>query len=109
MGGCAPEVQYFARVRCPWRKGGCAPGVQHCVRGVCRSFKELTKECEQSQEEFRKFEQQDIRCREDARHANDKVKKLDKALEQERKKVRQDSGTRTQEGKTRLWNKNARR
>ena len=38
-------------------------------------------------EEFTSLEAEDTRCREDLKHAKAKVKKTDKLLEQERKKV----------------------
>ena len=65
-----------------------------CVRGltviifhVSRAYEELSKSCDQKKEDFAKFEQQDVRCREDLKHAKSKSKKLEKMVEQEKKKV----------------------
>ena len=52
-----------------------------------RKFDDLSKECDLKKDEFGKFEQQDVRCREDIKHAHVKKKKLEKSLEQEEKKV----------------------
>ena len=42
---------------------------------------------EAKKEEFGKCEQQDVSIREELKHAKAKLKKLDKSLEQEKKKV----------------------
>ena len=57
------------------------------INRLYRRYEHLTKECEEKQEEFSKFEQEDIRCRESLKHAKAKRVKLEKSLEQEEKKV----------------------
>lgn len=42
---------------------------------------------EETKEKFADFEKQDVKCREDLKHAKGKTKKLDKTLEQEKKRV----------------------
>ena len=42
---------------------------------------------EESKEKFTEYEKQDVKCREDLKHNRQKTKKLDKQLEQEKKKV----------------------
>ena len=51
---------------------------------------ELTKKCDEKKDEFTKFEQEDVRCREDLKHAKGRAKKLDKTIEQEKQKVCQE-------------------
>ena len=55
---------------------------------MCRTHEDLAKKCEETKAKFAEYEQQDVRCREDLKHAKGKGKKLKKALEQEQKKVR---------------------
>lgn len=52
-----------------------------------RDFEKLTKDVEETKEKFAEFEKQDVKCREDLKHAKGKTKKLDKTLEQEKKRV----------------------
>ena len=52
-----------------------------------RDFEKLTKDVEETKEKFADFEKQDVKCREDLKHAKGKTKKLDKTLEQEKKRV----------------------
>lgn len=54
---------------------------------MCRKYEVLAKECEDLKAEFSQFEQRDVRCREDLKMARVKAKKLEKQLEQEKKKV----------------------
>jgi hypothetical protein len=54
---------------------------------VSRKLEDLSKVCEEKTEEFKQLEQQDTRIREDMRHANVQIKKLEKTLQQEQKKV----------------------
>ena len=41
-----------------------------------KKYEELSKSCDERKEDFSKFEQQDVRCREDLKHAKSKSKKL---------------------------------
>ena len=52
-----------------------------------RAFDDLTKKCEENKEKFSEFEKQDVKLREDLKHGKAKSKKLDKNVEQEKKKV----------------------
>ena len=52
-----------------------------------RDFEKLTKDVEETKEKFADFEKQDVKCREDLKHAKGKTKKLEKTLEQEKKRV----------------------
>lgn len=47
----------------------------------------MVKANEAKKAEFTEYEKQDIRCREDLKHAQAKVKKLEKNLKDEAKKV----------------------
>lgn len=54
---------------------------------IVKDFEKLTKDVEETKEKFADFEKQDVKCREDLKHAKGKTKKLDKTLEQEKKRV----------------------
>ena len=54
-----------------------------------RQYEELSAKCEESKEKFSEFDRLDVRLREDLKHARAKAKKLDKNVEQEKKKVRE--------------------
>ena len=53
----------------------------------CRAYDDLTKKCEENKEKFSEYEKQDVKLREDLKHAKAKSKKLDKNVDQEKKKV----------------------
>lgn len=55
---------------------------------LCRDYEWLVKQCEESKEKFSELEKQDIKYREDLKHAKARTKKLEKSLEPEKKKVR---------------------
>jgi len=50
-------------------------------------LEDLTKLCDDKNEEFKQLEHQDTRMREDLKHAHSQAKKLEKSLAQEQKKV----------------------
>ena len=52
-----------------------------------RKLDDLTKLCDDKNEEFKQLEHQDTRMREDLKHAHSQSKKLEKSLAQEQKKV----------------------
>ena len=54
---------------------------------VFRAYDDLTKQCEENKEKFSDFEKADVKMREDLKHAKSKSKKLEKSVEQEKKKV----------------------
>ena len=54
---------------------------------IFRAYDDLTKKCEENKEKFSEFEKQDVKLREDLKHAKAKSKKLDKNVDQEKKKV----------------------
>nr|KAG5701435.1 hypothetical protein BaRGS_032767 [Batillaria attramentaria] len=54
---------------------------------VFKEYEALSKKCEESKEKFSDLEKQDVKCREDLKHAKAKGKKLEKSLEQEKKKI----------------------
>jgi len=58
-----------------------------CCDVWCRKFEDLTKLCDDKNEEFKQLEHQDTRMREDLKHAHGQAKKLEKSLAQEQKKV----------------------
>lgn len=62
------------------------PGACHLFL-FCSEYKSLVEKCEETKEKFSEYEKQDVKCREDLKHAKAKSKKLDKSLEQEKKKV----------------------
>ena len=53
----------------------------------CRKLEEVTKLCDDKNEEFKQLEHQDTRIREDLKYAHNQAKKLEKSLAQEQKKV----------------------
>ena len=52
-----------------------------------RKLEELTKLCEEKNEEFKQLEHQDTTTREDIKNTHSQAKKLEKSLAQEQKKV----------------------
>ena len=54
-----------------------------------RKYEALTTEMEELKEKFSEFENQDVRVREEMKHCKVKGKKLEKALEAEKTKVKQ--------------------
>ena len=50
-------------------------------------YQDLNKKCEEMQEKFSHFEQEDVRVREGLKHGKGKAKKLEKVIEAEKKKV----------------------
>lgn len=46
------------------------------------------KHLEESKAKFTEYEKQDVKCREDLKHSKQKAKKLEKQIEQEKKKVK---------------------
>ncbi len=55
---------------------------------IFRQYEKLTEIAEEKKADFAKFEQEDIKCREDLKHTKERQKKLVKSLEKERAKVR---------------------
>ena len=53
-----------------------------------RQYEKLSEIAEEKKADFAKFEQEDIKCREDLKHTKERQKKLVKSLEKERAKVR---------------------
>lgn len=47
----------------------------------------MTEVLEQKKADFKEFEQQDVKCREDLKHTKEKQKKLQKNLQKEKTKV----------------------
>ncbi len=54
---------------------------------VCRKHEECVSNVEKKKEEFSKYEQQDVAIREELKHIKATSKKLEKSLDQEKKKV----------------------
>ncbi len=52
-----------------------------------RSYDALSARVDAKKEEFTQFEQEDVRIREELKHAKAKAKKLEKSIEAEKKKV----------------------
>ena len=57
------------------------------IKETFKKYEKLKVSSEEKKEEFSQFEQQDVRCREGLKHAKMRSKKLDKQVEQEKKKV----------------------
>ncbi|XP_064620536.1 structural maintenance of chromosomes protein 4-like [Lineus longissimus] len=47
----------------------------------------LQNKCDEAKAKFSEIEQQDVKCREDLKHAKAQAKKLDRSLDQEKKKI----------------------
>ncbi|PVD19075.1 hypothetical protein C0Q70_21634 [Pomacea canaliculata] len=60
-------------------------GKEHCT--LYKDYEWLVKQCEESKEKFSELEKQDIKYREDLKHAKARTKKLEKSLEPEKKKI----------------------
>ena len=58
-----------------------------CFVILKRKHEECCAKVEAKKDEFSRFEQQDVSIREELKHAKAKLKKLEKSLEQEKKKV----------------------
>ncbi|XP_071085692.1 structural maintenance of chromosomes protein 4-like [Haliotis cracherodii] len=54
---------------------------------IYKEYETLVKQCEETKNEFKEFERQDVKCREDLKHSKAKTKKLDKTLDQEKRKI----------------------
>ncbi|XP_064614893.1 structural maintenance of chromosomes protein 4-like [Liolophura sinensis] len=57
------------------------------LQEIYKEYEATVKACEERKDEFAEFEKQDVKCREDFKHCKANAKKLEKSLEQEKKKV----------------------
>ncbi|KAK3094368.1 hypothetical protein FSP39_000811 [Pinctada imbricata] len=57
------------------------------LKNIYKQYEHFVKETEDTKEKFAECEKQDVKCREDLKHTKAKSKKLDKQLEQEKKRV----------------------
>jgi IS1 family transposase len=52
-----------------------------------RALQVLQNKCDEAKAKFSEIEQQDVKCREDLKHAKAQTKKLERSLDQEKNKV----------------------